>query len=83
MERSITVDGDSAIVRRMQDPDLHWQFTRPAHVKGLAHEVHEAVRAGSRASIWVTPVIVVWRVHSRGEGRNLQVCAWRRSRSMA
>jgi hypothetical protein len=39
---------------------LHWQFTSPAHVKGLAREVHYAVRAGSRASVWVTPVIVVW-----------------------
>jgi len=57
---SITVDGDSAVVHRMEDPDLHWQFTSPAHVKSLAREVHEAVRANTRASVWVTPVIVLW-----------------------
>lgn len=57
---SVTVQGDSAVVRRLEDPDSHWRFTSPAHVKSLAREVHEAVRASTRASVWVTPVIVVW-----------------------
>jgi len=45
---SVTVEGDSAVVRRLEDPDLHWQFTSPARVKGLAVEVSEAIRAGTR-----------------------------------
>ena len=57
---SVTVDADSAVVRRMEDPDLNWRLTSPAHVKSLAREVHEAVRASTHASVWVTPVIVVW-----------------------
>jgi len=57
---SVTVEGDSAIVCRIEDPDLHSRFTSPAHVKGLAREVHEAIRASTRATVWVTPVIVVW-----------------------
>jgi len=57
---SVTVEGDSAVVRRLEDPDLHWRFTSPAHVKGLAVEVSEAIRASTRATVWVTPVIVVW-----------------------
>jgi hypothetical protein len=56
---SVTVDGDSAVVTRIEDPDLHWRFTSPAHVKGLAREVHEAVRASTRATVCVIPVIVV------------------------
>ena len=47
-------------MRRLEDPDFHWQFTSPAHVKRLAVEVSEAIRAGTRARVWVTPVIVVW-----------------------
>ena len=31
-----------------------------ADIKGLAVEVSEAIRAGTRATVWVTPVIVVW-----------------------
>ena len=57
---SITVDGDSPAGRRIEGPDLHWQLTSPAHVKGLAVEVSQAIRAGTRATVWVTPVIVVW-----------------------
>ena len=57
---SVTVDADSAVVRRTEDPDLNWRLTSPAHVKSLAREVHVAVRASTRASVWVTPVIVVW-----------------------
>jgi hypothetical protein len=57
---SVTVEADSAVVRRLEDPDLHWRFTSPAHVKGLAVEVSEAIRASTRATVWVTPVIVVW-----------------------
>jgi hypothetical protein len=57
---SVTVEGDSAVVRRLENPDSHWQFTSPAHVKGLAREVHEGIRASTRATVWVTPVIVVW-----------------------
>lgn len=57
---SVTVDGDSAVVRRIEDPDSCWRFASSAHIKNLAREVHEAVRASTRASVWVTPVIVVW-----------------------
>jgi len=57
---SVTVDADSALVRRMEDHDLNWRLTSPTHVKSLAREVHEAVRASTHASVWVTPVIVVW-----------------------
>lgn len=57
---SVTVDGDTAVVRRIEDPDLPGQFRSPAHVKGLAREVSEAVRASTRARVWVTPVIVIW-----------------------
>jgi len=57
---SITVEGDSPVGRRIEGLDLHWQLTGPAHVKSLAREVHVAVRASTRASVWVTPVIVVW-----------------------
>ena len=57
---SVTVEGDSAVVRRLEDPDLHWRFTDPAHIKGLAVEVSQAIRASTRATVWVTPVIVVW-----------------------
>ena len=67
---SITVEGDSAVVRRLEDPDLHWQFTSPAHVKGLAVEVSEAIRAGTRATVWVTPVVVVWGDFTQGVGGN-------------
>jgi Nuclease-related domain len=57
---SVTVEGDSAVVRRLEDPELQWRFSSPAHVKGLAVEVSEAIRASTRATVWVTPVIVVW-----------------------
>jgi len=57
---SITVEGDSPVGRRIEGPDLHWQLTSPAHVKGLAVEVSQAIRIGTRATVWVTPVIVVW-----------------------
>ena len=57
---SVTVDADSAVVRRLEDPDVYWRFTSPAHVKGLAVEVSQAIRASTRATVWVTPVIVVW-----------------------
>jgi len=57
---SVTVDADSAVVRRIEDPDLNWRLTSPAHVKSLAREVHDSVRASTHASVWVTPVIVVW-----------------------
>jgi hypothetical protein len=57
---SVTVEGDSAVVSRREDPDLHWRFTSPAHVKGLAVEVSQAIRTATRATVWVTPVIVVW-----------------------
>ena len=67
---SIAVEGDSAVVRRLEDPDLHWQFTSPAHVKGLAVEVSEAIRAGTRATVWVTPVVVVWGDFAQGVAGN-------------
>ena len=57
-------------MRRLEDPDLHWQFTSPAHVKGLAAEVSEAIRAGTRATVWVAPVIVVWGGFAQGVGGN-------------
>jgi hypothetical protein len=57
---SVTVEGDSAVVRRLEDPDLYWRFTSPARIKGLAVKVSQAIRAGTRATVWVTPVIVVW-----------------------
>ena len=57
---SVSVDGDRPTGRRIEDPDVHWKLTSPAHVKGLAVEVSEAIRAGTRAKVWVTPVIVVW-----------------------
>ena len=56
---SITVEGDSPVGRRIEGPDLHWQLTSPAHVKGLAVEVSQAIRDGTRATVWVTPVIVM------------------------
>jgi len=65
---SVTVEADSAVVRRLEDPDLHWRFTSPAHVKGLAREVHECIRASTRATVWVTPVIVVWGDFAQGVG---------------
>jgi hypothetical protein len=43
-----------------RDPDLHWQLTSPAHVKGVAVKVSQTMRTGTRATVWVTPVIVVW-----------------------
>ena len=67
---SITVEGDSAVVRRLEDPDLHWQFTSPGHVKGLAVEVSKAIRAGTRATVWVTPVVVVWGDFTQRVGGN-------------
>ena len=57
---SVTVDGDSAVIRRLEDPDILWRFTSPSRVKGLAVEVSQAIRASTRATVWVTPVIVVW-----------------------
>lgn len=57
---SVTVDGDSALVRRIEGPGSDWRFTSPAHVKGLAIEVSEAIRSNTRATVWVMPVIVVW-----------------------
>ena len=57
---SVTVDGDSAFVRRIEDRDIRYDIPGIARVKGLAREVHEAVLSGTRASVWVTPVIVVW-----------------------
>ena len=48
---SVTVEADSAVVRRLKDPDLLWRFTNPAHVKGLAREVHEWIRASTRTRI--------------------------------
>jgi len=65
---SVTVEADSAVVRRLEDPDLHWRFTSTAHVKGLAREVHECIRASTRATVWVTPVIVVWGDFAQGVG---------------
>ena len=63
---SVTVEGDSAVVRRVEDPDLQWRFTSPGHVKGLAREVSEAVRAATHVPVWVTPVIVVWGGFAQG-----------------
>ena len=57
---SVSVEGDSAVVRRLEGPGSDWLFTSPAHVKGLAVEVSEAIRTSTRATVWVMPVIVVW-----------------------
>jgi len=57
---SVTIEEDSAVVRRVEAPDLYWRFTSTAHVKALAAEVSQAIRARTRATVWVTPVIVVW-----------------------
>ena len=65
---SVSVEGDWAIVRRLEDPDLHWRFTDPGHIKGLAGEVSQAIRASTRATVWVTPVIVVWGDFAQGVG---------------
>jgi hypothetical protein len=49
----------------MEDPGLHWRFTSPGHVKRLAVEVSQTLRAGTRATFWVTPVMVVWAVFAQ------------------
>jgi hypothetical protein len=81
---SVTVEGDSAVVRRLEDPDLYWRFTSPARIKGLAVKVSQAIRAGTRATVWVTPVIVVWGEFAQVVGgRHMQVRSWRRARAVA
>jgi len=57
---SVTVEEDLAVVRRLKDPDLPSRFTSPAHVRGLTVAVSKAIRASTRATVWVRPVIVVW-----------------------
>ena len=57
---SVTVDGDSAVVRRIEGPGSDWRFTSPAPVRCQAAQVSEAIRASTRATVWVIPVIVVW-----------------------
>lgn len=57
---SVTVDGDSAVVRRIEGPGSDWRFTSPAPVKCQAAQGSEAIRASTCATVWVIPVIVVW-----------------------
>lgn len=57
---STTVSGDIVTVRRVEDPDLFYRLDGVGHLKGLAREVHDRLRAESRVSVWVEPVFVVW-----------------------
>lgn len=56
---SVDVDGDTATVRRYDDPDLSYRLT-PSSTIGLARRTHHQVLAHSRINVWVNPVIVLW-----------------------
>lgn len=56
----VVVQDSSVTVTRIDDPNLHYVHTGSAHLLHLASETHERVRATSRISQWVTPVMVWW-----------------------
>lgn len=56
----VTVDGDQATIRRIEDPDLSYQYDASKRIIPLAFEVRDRLRAGTRATQFVTPVVVVW-----------------------
>jgi Nuclease-related domain len=81
---SVSVEGDSAIVRRLEDPDLHWRFTDPGHIKGLAVEVKPSHPSQHpRHRLGDTRHRGVGRVRPGGGGRHVHVRSWRRSRAVA
>lgn len=47
-------------VERFGDSDLRYTHPGPGHLLGLARETYERVRAATRLSQWVTPVMVMW-----------------------
>lgn len=56
----VSVDRDVAVIQRIEDPDMSYRYDGARHVRGQAREVHERVLAGTRARVWVTPVVVIW-----------------------
>jgi hypothetical protein len=47
-------------VERFGDSDLRYTHPGPGHLLGLARETHNRVRASTRLSQWVIPVMVMW-----------------------
>jgi hypothetical protein len=86
---SVTIDGDGAAVRRIDDPDLSYRFTASVQISRLARQTHDRILAHSRLKIWVSPVIVVWsdfpqRVVDEGQCAYVhgdELVAWLRARS--
>ncbi len=57
---SATVTDGILTVERFGDSDLQYTHPGPGHLLGLARETHDRVRAATRLSQWVTPVMVMW-----------------------
>lgn len=56
----VTIEADTAIIRRLEDPALSYRYDGAGHVRSLAHQVHKRLREQTHARVWVTPVIIIW-----------------------
>jgi len=64
----VEIEGDRAVVRHHEDSNLPWTFDGSSRLKGLAVQVRDQVRSGTRATVWVTPVFVLWSSFPQGVG---------------
>lgn len=64
----VVTDGDRAVVRHHEDSNVTWTFDGSSRLKGLAVQVRDQVHAGTRATVWVTPVVVLWSNFPQGVG---------------
>ncbi len=55
-----TVDGDVAVVRRVEDPSLSFQYDAARGIVPLALQVRDRLKAGTRATQYVHAVVVIW-----------------------
>lgn len=56
----VEVQGDQALVRRLEDPELTYRFDAAKKIIPLAMEVRDHLRAATRATQYVQAVVVVW-----------------------
>ncbi len=57
---SVSIAGDVATIQRIEDSDLSYRYEKASHLRGQAAEVNERVRLKTRATFWVSPVVVIW-----------------------
>jgi hypothetical protein len=56
----VTVEGDVATVRRLEDPSLSYRYDASRGVVPLAMQVRDRLKAATRATQYVQAVVVVW-----------------------